>query len=91
VFSPSHPFQHVLQHNTSCPSCSNSIMFRPWGECLPYSWTNFPNLSIIFPNCLHNIVDVVWTTTSFNYRYPSMHVHTSDQPYGYPPLMLHPQ
>jgi hypothetical protein len=44
---------------------------------------NLITISIIFPNFLHSILDMVWTTTYFNYKYPLMRMHTSHQPYGY--------
>ncbi len=57
--------------------------------CLAYNSTNFPSLSIIFPNFLDNASDVIHIITSFNCKIPLMCVHTSHRPYGYPSLMLH--
>ncbi len=58
-------------------------MIWPKGKHLAYNSTNFPNLSIIFPIFFHNILNVIWITPSFNYKYHLMYVHTSHQPYGY--------
>jgi hypothetical protein len=55
---------------------------------LTYSSTNLRNLSIIFSNFLHNILDAAHTATSFNCRPSLMCVHTSHQPYRYPFIML---
>ncbi len=63
-------------------------MFWPKGECLAYNLTNFPKLSIKFPNFFHNASNMIWIAPSFNCKYPLMHVHTSHQPYGCPPQML---
>jgi len=57
---------------------------------LVYILTNLPNLLIIFPNFLHNALDMILITTSFNCRPSSMCVHTSHWPYGYPPFTLCP-
>ncbi len=57
---------------------------------MAYSLTSFPNLSIIFPILLHNPLNVIWITTSFNYMYLSMRVHTSHWCYKCPPFTLHP-
>jgi hypothetical protein len=70
------------------PISLNIIMFRPWGGFLTYSSINLPNLSIIFPNFFHNVLNVVQTTTFFNYGPLLMCVHTSHRPYGYPSFML---
>jgi hypothetical protein len=58
------------------------------GRCLAYNSTSIPNLSIIFPIFLHNISYTTWITPSFDYKHLSMCVHTSHQPYEYPPFML---
>ncbi len=58
------------------------------GRHLIYKLTNLSNLSIIFFSFLHNTSYMTWTTPSLNCRHPFMCVHTSHQPYGYPPLML---
>jgi len=55
---------------------------------LVYSSTNLLKLSINFPNLLHNILNMTWTTPFLNCRYLSMCVHTSHWPYGYPFLTL---
>jgi hypothetical protein len=49
---------------------------------LVYNLTNFPNLLIRFPDFFYDTLNMTWTT------HPLMHVHTSHQPYGYPPFML---
>jgi hypothetical protein len=63
-------------------------MLWPKGRRLIYSSTSFPNLLIVFPIFLHNILYTTWTTPSFNYMHSSMCVHTSHWPYGYPPFTL---
>ncbi len=65
-------------------------MFQPQGGSLVYNLTNFHSFSIILPILLHNIPNVTWITTSFNCKYPSMHVHTSHRCYGCPPFTLCP-
>jgi len=65
-------------------------MFWPWGGRLAYSLINLPILLIIFTNFFHNILNAAWITTSFNYKPPSMCVHTSHWFYGYPPFTLCP-
>jgi hypothetical protein len=65
-------------------------MFQPQGKHLVYSLISLPTLSIIFPIFLHNTLNTIWTTTSFNYKYLSMHVHTSHQCYEHPPFTLCP-
>jgi hypothetical protein len=82
--TPSYPFQHVFQQNIWSPSCPNFIMFWPKGECLAYSSTSLPKLSINFPSLFHNISNTTWIAPSLNCKSPSMHVHTSHRPYGYP-------
>jgi len=67
------------------PIVPKFYMFSPRGKRLAYGLTNFPNLLIIFPNFLHNTLYATWITPSFNCRHPLMCVHTSHQPYGYPP------
>jgi hypothetical protein len=42
----------------------------------------------IFPNFFYNTSYVTWTTPSFNCKHPSMCLHTSHRPYGYPLLTL---
>jgi len=61
-------------------------MFWPKGECLYYSSTNLPKLSTNFENIFHSVLNTTWTAPIFNCMYPSMCVHTSHWPYGYPPL-----
>ncbi len=48
----------------------NFVMFWPWGECFSYISICFFNLSIIFLSLLHNVSNIVWTTTFFSFRYP---------------------
>jgi hypothetical protein len=51
-------------------------MFWPKGKSLIYNSTNLPNLSIIFPNFLHNTLYATWTTPSLNasiFRYVCTH------------------
>jgi len=55
---------------------------------LAYISTNFPSLLIIFPSFFHIILNMNWTTPSFNCRYPLVHVHTSHQLYGYSSFTL---
>jgi len=55
---------------------------------LAYNSTSFPSLLIIFPNFVHSVSYTTWTTPLFYCKYPSMCVHTSHRPIGYPPLML---
>jgi len=88
MFTPSYPFHHVFWRDIWSPSCLNFIMFWPRGECLVYNSTSLPNLLIIFPNFFHNTLYAIRITPSFNYMHPSMCVHTSHRPYGYPPFML---
>jgi hypothetical protein len=85
AFAPSYLFQHVFQQDIWSPLCS--ILFWPKGKCLVYSLTSFPNLSN-FLSFFHNVLNVTWTTPSLNCRYFSMRVHTSHQPYGYPPFYV---
>jgi hypothetical protein len=68
--------------------CPNFIIFWPKGRHLIYNSISLPNLSIIFPNFLHNTLYMTLTTPSLNYKHPLMCVHTSHRPYGYPPLTL---
>jgi len=87
-----------LHHHTFFPTCfwtrylkrimPKFIMFWPRGECLTYSPTNLPMFSINFPSLFHKVSYTTWIAPSFNCRYPLMHVHTSQWPYGYPPLTL---
>jgi hypothetical protein len=91
VFASSYPFQHALRQDIWNPSCSNLIMFRPWGGCMFYISTNLPSLLIIFPILLHNVPNMIWRVTSFNSRYPLMCVHTSHQCYKCPVFMSHPR
>jgi hypothetical protein len=88
TFTPSYPFQHVLWWDIWSSLCLNSIMFWPKGECLAYSLTNLPRLLISFLGLFHNLSNMTWTAPSFNCKYPSMCVHTSHWPYGYPFFML---
>jgi hypothetical protein len=53
-------------------------------QALNLNSTNLPNLSIIFPNFFHIILDVTQTTTSFNCRPPPMCAHPID------PIGIHP-
>jgi hypothetical protein len=55
---------------------------------MAYNSTSFPNLSIIFPGFLLNVLYTTWTTPSFYCRYLSMCVHSSHRPYGFPPFTL---
>jgi hypothetical protein len=75
--APSYLFQHVFWQDTWIPSCPNSIMFWLRGGCLGYKSTNLLKLSTNFLGLLHNISNMTWIAPSLNYRYPSMHVHTS--------------
>jgi hypothetical protein len=59
-------------------------MFWPQGGCLAYSLIS---LLIIFPMIFHNALNTI--TTSFDYKYPLMRVHTSHRCYKCPPFMLH--
>jgi hypothetical protein len=52
--------------------------------------TNLPNLLIIFPILLNNILKVIWIIMSFNCKYPSMCVHTSHRCYMCPFFTLCP-
>jgi hypothetical protein len=61
-------------------------MFWFRSGCLAYNLTNFPRVLINFPDFFHNISNMTWTAPSLNCKYPLMCVHTSHQPYGYPPL-----
>ncbi len=45
-------------------------MFWPRGKHLAYNSTDLPNLSIIFPNFFHSASNTIWTTPSFNCKYP---------------------
>jgi hypothetical protein len=46
-------------------------MFWPWGKCFSYISTYFLNHSIIFLSFLHNVSNIIWTsTTFFNFKYP---------------------
>jgi len=81
-------FQHTFWWNIWNTLCSNLIMFWPRGGCIIYNLTNFLGLFICFPNLFHNASNMIWIIPSFNCRYPSMHVHKSHQPYGYPPFTL---
>ncbi len=64
------------------------IMFWPRGECLAYSSTNLAKPSISFPGLFQSILNITWIAPSLDCRCPSMRVHTSHWPYGYPLLML---
>ncbi len=86
--TPSYPFQHAFKQDIWNPSFPNFIMFWPRGECLAYSSTNFPMFSISFPSVFHKVSYTTWIAPSFNYKYPLMHVHTFQWPYGYPPFTL---
>jgi len=86
--APSYPFQHAFWWYIWSPLCPNSIMFWPKGKCLVYSSTNLPKLSTSFLDLFHNALNMTWITPLLKYMYPSMCVHTSHQPYGYPPFML---
>jgi len=70
-------------------SCSNFVMFWPKGKCLAYSLTNLSSFFIFFLIFFHNPSNAIWSTLTFNYRYPSIRVHTSHRPYGYPPFTLY--
>jgi len=67
-------------------------MFWCWVKHLSYNSSIFfeASLLIIFLSFLHNVLNMAWTTTSFNCKPPSMCVHTSHRPYKYPPFTLHP-
>jgi hypothetical protein len=82
AFAPLYPFQHALWWDIWGPLCLNFIMFWPKDKHLVYILINFPCLSIISPNFLHNILNVTWTTPSFNCRHPLMCMHTSHRPMG---------
>jgi hypothetical protein len=60
-------------------------MFWPQGRRLAYSLIN---LLIIFPMIFHNVPNTTWITTSFDYMYPLMCVHTSHRCYKCPPFTL---
>ncbi len=66
-------------------------MFQPQGRSLAYNLTNFLKFSIILPILFHNIPNATWITTSFNCKYPSMHVHTSHWCYECAPFTLCPR
>ncbi len=70
-------------HHAQILSC-----YGPRASAWLTSSTSLPNLLIIFPNFLHNIWYMTWTTPSFNYRHPLMCVHTSHWLYGDWPLMF---
>jgi len=42
--------------------------------------------SINFHSLFHNALNTTWTAPSLNCKYPLMCVHTSHQPYGFPPF-----
>jgi hypothetical protein len=86
--TPSYLFHHVIWRDIWDPLCPNFIIFWPKGRHLIYNSISLPNLSIIFPNFLHNTLYMTLTTPSLNYKHPLMCVHTSHRPYGYPPLTL---
>jgi len=69
--------------------CPNFIMFQPWGECLAYSLTNLPNLSIIFPN----FFTMFWTWLGLPHPsiagFPDVCARIPST-YGYPSFMLCP-
>jgi len=88
TFTPSYLFHHVLWRDIWDPLCPNFIMFWPKGRHVIYNSISLPNLSIIFPNFLHNSSYMTLTTPSFNYKHPLMCAHTSHRPYGYSPLTL---
>ncbi len=48
----------------------------------------FLTFQLSSPIVFHNISYVTWTTSSLNCKHPSTCVHTSHQPYGYPPFTL---
>jgi hypothetical protein len=60
------------------------------GGCLVYTLIDLLILSIIFLSFSHIISNMTWTIISFNCKPTLMCVHTSHQPYGYPPFTLHP-
>jgi hypothetical protein len=63
-------------------------MFLLKDRHLVYNLVSLPNLSIIFSNFLHCSSYATWSTPSFNCRHPSMCMHTTHRPYGYPFFML---
>jgi hypothetical protein len=85
-----------LHHHTHSGMFSNNIfethcdwiLFWPKGMCLVYSSTNLHKLLTSFSSFFHNTSNTTWIVPFINCRYPSMCVHTSHWPYGYPPLML---
>jgi hypothetical protein len=84
----SYPFQHAFRQVIWNSSCLNFLMFWPKGECLVYNSTNIPRFSTSFLSLFHNISYTTWIAPSLNCKHPLMRVHTSPQPYGYPPLKL---
>jgi hypothetical protein len=84
-----HTLSNMLFDGIFETHCSqNVIMFWPRGGHLAYSSNNLPNLSIILFIYFHNTLYATWTTPSFNHKHLLMCVHTSHQPYGYPPFTL---
>jgi hypothetical protein len=82
--TPSYPFQTKYLR----PIMPKFYHVLVKGECLAYNSTNFPMFSISFPSLFHKVSYTTWIAPSFNYRYPFMHVHTFQWPYGYPPFTL---
>jgi hypothetical protein len=78
-----HTFSNMFSDKISRTHCAWIL------SCSSFEVDSWPNLLIIFP-IFHNILNATWITTSFNYMYPSMHVHTSHQCYKCPPFTLHP-
>jgi hypothetical protein len=89
MFAPSYIFQHVFRRDIWSPLCPIISCYCPKVNFfLAYSWTNLPKLSINFLNLFHNTLNMTWIAPYFNCKYPSMCVHTSHWPYGYPFLTL---
>jgi hypothetical protein len=74
------------------PTCSPIRYLRPIMPKGGGAWLIvrliFPSFQLFSPSLFHSILYMTWTTPSLNCKHPSMCVHTSHWPYGYPPLLL---
>jgi hypothetical protein len=53
------------------------------------TWLVFPAFRLSSLVFFHNAPYITWITPSLNFKYPSVCVHTSHQPYGYSFFTLH--
>jgi len=84
-----HTLSNMLFNRISKAHCVRILSFSNLGVIVRLIvQTNLLNLSIIFCSFFHNTSKVTWITPFFNYKYPSLHVHTSHWPYGYSFLTL---